>query len=302
MKNKILLFFFSLFLTGTLLAQNGRIGQHDAINSWNPSLSSNFASVSEAGSIAQEIMKAIGQRANFEIREANVPNAAAVLYMGKRYILYNPGFISKLTRVTGTKWAAISVLAHEIGHHQSGHTMKGSQLASELQADEFSGFVLYKMGASLSEAQAAMKVIGNERATSTHPAVDTRLASIAKGWRNAGGQVTNTDIAKTSPQQRNTYPGPNSGRSVLANRNILANVRFNADPNNNYYVTTQYNIVKISNDKLYMVGKLAKLNNTQYPYMMYDENNTRFYVSARGNIVNKAGRSVGMVKSVNRNG
>jgi len=302
MKNKILLFFFSLFLTGTLLAQNGRIGQHDAISSWNPSLSSNFASVSEAGSIAQEIMKAIGQRANFEIREANVPNAAAVLYMGKRYILYNPGFISKLTRVTGTKWAAISVLAHEIGHHQSGHTMKGSQLASELQADEFSGFVLYKMGASLSEAQAAMKVIGNERATSTHPAVDTRLASIAKGWRNAGGQVTNTDIAKTSPQQRNTYPGPNSGRSVLANRNILANVRFNADPNNNYYVTTQYNIVKISNDKLYMVGKLAKLNNTQYPYMMYDENNTRFYVSARGNIVNKAGRSVGMVKSVNRNG
>src|SRR5687768_6384178 len=302
MKNKILLFFFSLFLTGSLLAQNGRIGQHDAISSWNPSLSSNFASVSEASSIAQEIMKAIGQRANFEIREANVPNAAAVLYMGKRYILYNPGFISKLTRVTGTKWAAISVLAHEIGHHQSGHTMKGSQLASELQADEFSGFVLYKMGASLSEAQAAMKVIGNERATSTHPAVDTRLASIAKGWRNAGGQVTNTDIAKTSPQQRNTYPGPNSGRSVLANRNILANVRFNADPNNNYYVTTQYNIVKISNDKLYMVGKLAKLNNTQYPYMMYDENNTRFYVSARGNIVNKAGRSVGMVKSVNRNG
>ena len=301
MKNKILLFFFSLFLTGTLLAQNGRIGQHDAISSWNPSLSSNFASVSEAGSIAQEIMKAIGQRANFEIREANVPNAAAVLYMGKRYILYNPGFISKLTRVTGTKWAAISVLAHEIGHHQSGHTMKGSQLASELQADEFSGFVLYKMGASLSEAQAAMKVIGNERATSTHPAVDTRLASIAKGWRNAGGQVTNTDIAKTSPQQRNTYPGPNSGRSVLANRNILANVRFNADPNNNYYVTTQYNIVKISNDKLYMVGKLAKLNSTQYPYMMYDENNTRFYVTARGNIVNKAGRNVGMIKSVNSN-
>jgi len=301
MKNKILLFFFSLFLTGTLLAQNGRIGQHDAISSWNPSLSSNFASVSEAGSIAQEIMKAIGQRANFEIREANVPNAAAVLYMGKRYILYNPGFISKLTRVTGTKWAAISVLAHEIGHHQSGHTMKGSQLASELQADEFSGFVLYKMGASLSEAQAAMKVIGNERATSTHPAVDTRLASIAKGWRNAGGQVTNTDIAKTSPQQRNTYPGPNSGRSVLANRNILANVRFNADPNNNYYVTTQYNIVKISNDKLYMVAKLAKLNSNQYTYMMYDENNTRFFVTARGNIVNKAGRNVGMIKSVNSN-
>lgn len=303
MKNKILLFFFSLFLAGNLLAQNGRIGQHDAISSWNPSLSSNFASVTEASGIAQEIMNAIGQRANFEIREANVPNAAAVLYMGKRYILYNPGFISKLTRVTGTKWAAISVMAHEIGHHQSGHTVKGSQLSSELQADEFSGYVLCKMGATLSEAQAAMKVIGNERATSTHPAVDTRLASIAKGWKNAGGQVdvSNTDIAKTTPQNRNTYHVPNSGRKVLADRNILANVRFNADPNNNYYVTNQYNIVKLSNDKLYMVGKLAKLNSTQYPYMMYDENNTRFFVTARGNIVNKAGRNVGIIKSVNSN-
>ena len=303
MKNKILLFFFSLFLSGSLLAQNGRIGQHDAISSWKPSLSSNFASVSEASSIAQDIMKAVGQTSNFQIREANVPNAAAVLYMGKRYILYNPGFISKLTRATGTKWAAISVLAHEIGHHQSGHTAKGSQLASELQADEFSGFALRKMGATLSEAQAAMKVIGNERGTTTHPAADTRLASIAKGWRNAGGQVEipNTDIAKTTPQQHNTYPVQNSRRTVLADRNILANVRFNADPNNNYYITNQYNIVKISNAKLFMVGKLAKLNSSQYPYMMYDENNTRFYVTARGNIINKAGRNVGMVKAFNRN-
>lgn len=50
-----------------------------------------------------------------------------------------------------------------------------------------------------------------------------------------------------------------------------------------------------------MVGKLAKLNSSQYPYMMYDENNTRFYVTAKGNIVNKAGRNVGMTKAVNRN-
>jgi len=43
-----------------------------------------------------------------------------------------------------------------------------------------------------------------------------------------------------------------------------------------------------------MVGKMAKLNSTQYPYMMYDGSNTRFY--AGGNIVNRAGRNVGIVK------
>jgi len=125
--------------------------------------------------------------------------------------------------------------------------VRRSQLASELEADEFSGFVLRKIGATLSEAQTAMKVIGNDRATSTYPAADTRLASIAKGWKNADGQVNgpNTDIAKTTPQQRPTYPAQNMGRTVLADRNILADVRFNADPNNKYYITTQYNIVKI---------------------------------------------------------
>src|SRR5687768_5061364 len=188
MKNKILFFFFSLFLAGNMLAQNGRLGQHDNISTWNPSPSFKFSSVSEAGKIARDIVNAIGIKPNFEIREANVPNAAAVLYMGKRFILYNPDFISRLTRVTGTKWAAISVLAHEIGHHQRGHTISGNanQLASELEADEFSGYVLRKMGATLAQAQAAMKVIGNTRATRTHPGVDTRLASIAKGWENAG--------------------------------------------------------------------------------------------------------------------
>lgn len=300
MKNRILLFFLTLFLTGSLIAQNGRIGQNESISSWNPSLSSNFNSVSEAGNIAKQIVNAVGIKPNFEIREAKVPNAAAVLYMGKRYILYNPDFIYRLTKVTGIRWAAISILAHEIGHHQRGHTLNGNanQLASELEADEFSGYVLRKMGATLAQAQAAMKVIGNTRATRTHPAVDTRLASIAKGWENAGanGNNNNRDIAKTSPLPRINYPAANTGSTVLTDRYILADVQFHSDPNTNYYITTQYNIVKVSEDRLYQVGKLARLNSQRYPYIMYDENNTRLYVSATGSIISRSGNKVGSIK------
>ena len=123
----VLLSIFTLVLSLTLSAQTGRIGQHERLSSsWNPSLRSNFASVSEAKHYAQEIIDVVGLRPNFEVMAANVQNAAAVTYNGKRYVLYNPTFINQLVQRTGNKWAAVSVLAHEIGHHLNGHTSAGT--------------------------------------------------------------------------------------------------------------------------------------------------------------------------------
>src|SRR5688572_22598823 len=109
--------------------------------------------VDGATKIIELILETVGLRASFEVRKANVPNAAAVVYKGKRYILYNPSFIAAMDKAAGTPWASIAVLAHEIGHHLSGHTLdgNGSLPSIELEADEFSGFVLRKMGASLEE-------------------------------------------------------------------------------------------------------------------------------------------------------
>ncbi|MFL9845731.1 M48 family metalloprotease [Flavobacterium rhizosphaerae] len=112
----------------------------------------------ESGTTVQkavaEIMSVIGLKPNFELRVANVPNAAAVVIKNKRYILYNPKFMNQINKASGTNWAAISILAHEIGHHLNGHTLDnvGSRPQTELEADEFSGFVLRKMGATLPDA------------------------------------------------------------------------------------------------------------------------------------------------------
>lgn len=142
--------------------------------------------------IVTNIMSVIGLKPNFELRVANVPNAAAVLIKGKRYILYNPKFMEDITTATGTNWAAISILAHEIGHHLNGHTLDnvGSRPKTELEADEFSGFVLRKMGATLEEAQAVMGIIASLKGSHTHPAKSDRLAYIATGWNNAAPQAT----------------------------------------------------------------------------------------------------------------
>src|SRR5690606_20195236 len=113
-----------------------------------------FASDKEAESAVQRIVDHTGLPQNFTIMAANVPNAAAEINSnGDRLILYNQTFMKRITETARTDWAAVSILAHEIGHHLSGHTLKrgGSRPEIELQADSFSGFVLFKMGAGLDD-------------------------------------------------------------------------------------------------------------------------------------------------------
>lgn len=309
---KHLLFALSLLVVSASFGQvTIRIGKHDAPTSWTPSTRSNFASTSEAKYYAQEIIDVVGLKPNFEVMAAQVDNAAAVVYGGKRYVLYNPTFINNLVQRTGNKWAAVSVLAHEIGHHLNGHTVtsSGSQPAIELEADEFSGFVLRKMGASLADAQAAMKVLASQTASRTHPAQYDRLAYIARGWQRADDQVAGRDVARvpdlqpqapvaTQEPRRSTYPSTQQGNSsgtVLSNRNIIGQVRFNADPNTRYYITNAMNLVKVTGNRLLTIGKLGRLNSRSYPYVIYDENNTQLLVDSRGAILTRRGQQVGLL-------
>ena len=314
---KSLLSLFTFFLSFQIFAQsNIRIGSHATVSynqGWSVPMQ-NFASVAEGQQIIQNILDAVGRSANFEIRQANVQNAAAVAYGGKRYVLYNPNFINALDRRTGNQWASISVLAHEVGHHLKGHTVsgQGSQPATELEADEFSGYALRKMGASLEDAQATMKLIASENTTATHPGKSNRLAAIENGWKSAGGQETGRDVAKTKQPTRpvqtsggtTRYPtgsGGSTGSAVLQTViDILGQVLFKSDQtrNSKYYMTDGSNVLRMINNNWHTVGKLAKLNNSKYPFAIYDKTNTRLFVDRTGNILNKNGQYLGVLKAI----
>lgn len=314
MKKHLLSILCLLVMTASFGQVSIRIGSHDAPTGWTPSMRSSFASNSEAKFYAQEIMDVVGLKPNFEIMAAQVDNAAAVMYGGKRYVLYNPNFINALEQKTGNKWASVSVLAHEIGHHLNGHTVTatGSQPALELEADEFSGFVLRKMGASLADAQAAMRVLASQTASRTHPAQYDRLDYIARGWQRADNQMAGRSTARVVDRQpqapvvaqeprRSTYPSTptrSGNSSVLSNRNIIGQVRFNSDPYTRYYVTNGMDLVKVANNQSYRIGKLARLNNRTYPYMIYDESNTQLLVDTRGMILTRRGQQVGTLTAV----
>ena len=150
-----------------------------------------------AEQVVDNILDKVGLFRNFLIEECdNINNALAVtmpLDGGNidRYILYDIEFFKKVSSSTGTDWGLTSILAHEVGHHLNGHTLKsgGSNHKVELQADEFSGFVLARMNCSLEDAQSAVSNLLPDEASSTHPAKKDRLAAIEKGWNRGNGKT-----------------------------------------------------------------------------------------------------------------
>ena len=170
-----------------------------------------FTSDNEAQTALNRIMNYTGLPANFKLKAADVDNACAVIQHtnsgdNERYILYNQQFMMSVQDLTKNHWSEISILAHEIGHHLSGHTLLhgGSRPDIELEADRFSGFILYKMGASLDDAQIAMKTLGAEMSSSTHPAKRSRLVAITNGWLAAKEQDnTKTESANSTADKTN---------------------------------------------------------------------------------------------------
>ncbi|MCO5731344.1 TPM domain-containing protein [Rhizobium sp. SSA_523] len=144
----------------------------------------------EGKATVDRIMRFTGLPQNFTIMESDVPNAAAIIVLGedripRRVIAYSRAFMREVAQATGEDgWPGTSILAHEIGHHLSGHTLMpgGSQPPTELEADKFSGFVLFKMGASLPQARKAIATLIPLADGPTHPGQAKRLKALQAGW------------------------------------------------------------------------------------------------------------------------
>jgi hypothetical protein len=214
------------------------------------STKSSFKSVYEAADIVKGMLDTIKWKENFRIKEQpNIQNAYATIINQMRWIIYDNEFLESLDSYAATKWASISVLAHEIGHHYYNHVIKnqGSTIPSELEADKFSGYVMQRLGATVEQAKAAMEKIGTDRATTTHPAKKDRLTAIAAGWdmaKKQGGTVaTNTNGGNTNP---------NTGNPT--NTNTGNNPNTNTDPNTDpswialYMQSNQTETVYLSDD------------------------------------------------------
>lgn len=160
-----------------------------------------FGSVFEAEAAVDRILKVAGLTRNFVIESSyDVDNAESGLDgNNRRYIYYNPEFMDHITNKARTDWAALGIMAHEIGHHLLGHRTDDEgrtpqeeqemRHRKELEADKYSGFILRYMGASAAEAQSAVEAYGSEIGSPTHPRRNARLEAIRAGWDEASSVI-----------------------------------------------------------------------------------------------------------------
>jgi len=290
---------------------------------------------SQAAGIIREITEAVGLQPRFELRATTqVGNAAAVVYGGRRYLLYNPQFLAAVNRAGHTDWAGISILAHEMGHHLNGHTLRagGSQPEDEMEADEFSGFVLRRLGASLAQAQAAMATASPDAGSATHPGRAPRLAAISRGWGRANTQiVASAQPGSTQPSAQPIALAPRpvrppsaptryeaagddepaSAATVALARGasnapvrLVGQLTFRDNPEVPFYLTSALNVVRLaeesSNDEdeagrvrdAEVVGRLRRTGNATFPFVLEDGQQRPLFVTPRGDVYNKEGQRV----------
>lgn len=185
------------------------------------SLKSSFQSVYEAKEVVDQMLKKVNWNENFRLQERNgIQNAYATIINNVRWIVYDNNFLEDVDEYTRTKWASISIMAHEMGHHYYDHVVSrtGSTPPKELEADAFSGYVMSLLGATKEEAVAAIKAIATDRASSTHPAKNDRVNAISSGWDKAG--MGNTSNNNSKPPTNNTStskPPANTGNQPSQN-------------------------------------------------------------------------------------
>ena len=276
-----------------------------------------FSSQSEAKAVLSDIMSYVGLKANFKIEPADVPNAAAVITDQTRYILYNPNFINSVKRGTRTNWSAVSILAHEIGHHLNGHTVlsKGNWHRMELESDEFSGFVLRKMGASLKDAQAAMNLLASPTGSRTHPGKVDRLAAIERGWKQADEMMGAYDedepvTASEKPEEKpnkEQYPDETDEEEVVEDEPVETQshpsyakwkVTLVRNPNSAYYITKGNQFVVLKGEKVFPIGKFKRNKSTEYPFLIRFNGSPDLLVTPNGELVNQKGNNVGFILKV----
>ena len=168
------------------------------------SIGNNFMNDKEAEAALEKILSVIGASKRFVLKPCNkINNAVATSYKGIRYILYDNEFMNKIAN-NSTSWFQLFILAHEVGHHINGHSIDillavadvvepktlAAKRTQELESDEFAGFILGKLGATLEQTSEAINLLASNKddTYSTHPNKSKRLNAIKIGFNKALGK------------------------------------------------------------------------------------------------------------------
>lgn len=242
----------------------------------------------EAEETVTKIVSYTGLTQNFQVVEnQNIKNAQAYIRKGKRYIEYNPKFMLRVKDRTKSDWGAISVLAHEIGHHLSGHTLiKRKRLPQEeIDADRFSGFILNQMGATLEEAKLSIANVNLNSDPEKYPPKTERLIAITLGWLDANKLEEGYSSSDTSIASILSALSADSAKLQKKKPYVYKCVIFG--DKNYYFVDEKNQVVSIDNyGEPYVVGYKVKSQDISFDWIFSVQSLT-YGVDARGKMWSK---------------
>jgi len=221
--------------------------------------------INESGNMykkVEKLMQVAGLPMNFVVcKTGKTSNAfAAIDKNGIRYIKYDDQFLKKLNSDT-TALESMIILAHEVGHHLSGHTIlmnietfenvfkkycikstpdydekrcneerikyyENSQ-KQELEADRFAGYIMFRYGAKFEQISNLYKRLGkyySTRQTYSHPDIPKRIEAVKEGYDLAS---SNANSNKTLDIQTIRGKLPNfvfNNTSKLDRNKIINNI------------------------------------------------------------------------------
>jgi tetratricopeptide (TPR) repeat protein len=147
--------------------------------------------------IISKISETIGLQNRYFLKaRKNYNNCSAICFSNSigqdRFIQFDRDFLESYQKKTNNRWFVFGVVAHEMGHHLNGHSLDGigSRPNKELEADEFAGFIMQKMGAPLKDAQHVFSFLNDTEGPPTHPIKKLRYEAVKRGWDKAAGNIT----------------------------------------------------------------------------------------------------------------
>lgn len=141
-----------------------------------------------------QILSVVRLKYNGRILECPEFGGKVLAYIdeGERWIAYDVDLME--TADSMEVWVSKGILAHELAHHLHGHTLYhphnlALQRNEELDADNWAGYILGKLGATKQEAILFLNAVEHptceEEGFVTHPCKSKRKEEALKGWQDA---------------------------------------------------------------------------------------------------------------------
>lgn len=188
-----------------------------------------------------------------------------------RSILYNVKYLDSVYNHTNDLTSIKSICLHELAHHFYGHPLQSKDFsyAYEVQADTYSGFQMRKLGASLSQALAAISFLGNPHASPSHPSLATRLQAITEGYYQAETLITKDSTKLKASMLRNNL-NPVEKKRLDSLKNVLTIEEKNSSkwPVFNIRIETVYELLE---DEIYLDDNKVILRRNGNPIGTYVE-------------------------------